>query len=219
MLKWVCWISCTISRVQLYNCCKALRPKIPLNKEIWHFAAKKTSLVELPDDSCPCLECLDIMVSYSSIPCNGSRTCHYKHLQARWWLQPLRKKIVKISPMFWGETNNNKLQTKPIGPLDLQPTLVKKHPGRERRGCRGSFTLQQNLSTSTMLSRLFPVGLSLCVNVNPPIFLVQTPPCPSHVGSFRPIWLGTKEDLATLSMTRKVRLPKAQQIHGESPAV
>lgn len=147
-----CWNEYAEFHARFHGCscttvAKLCAPKIPLNKEIWHFAAKKTSLVELPDDSCPCLECLDIMVSYSSIPCNGSRTCHYKHLQARWWLQPLRKKIVKISPCFGGETNKNQLQTKTHRTNKSLATLVKKHPGLERRGCRGSFTLQQNLST------------------------------------------------------------------------
>ena len=144
-------------------------------------------------------------------------TSIYK-LGPRWWLQPLRKKKCQNIPrvLGWNQqkqvANQNPLDHSAIFGWPPCPNLPWK--ARLKRKLHSATKPQHFHDAFTFVS----CGLSLCVK-RPPIFLVQTPQCPSHVGSFRPIWLGTKEDLATLSMTRKVRLPKAQQIHGESPAV
>ena len=174
---------------------KFCAPKIQLNKEIWHFAAKKTSLVELPDDSCPCLECLDIMVSYSSIPCNASRK--NLPLQAstsyspRWWLQPLRKRFVKISPVFWGW--NQQKQVAKQNPWDQQipghPLWKNIQPWKAR--------LKRKLHSATKPQHFprcfhvwFPVGQPLCASwqARDPHFSGANPTMPQscrlHLGQY-----------------------------------
>lgn len=166
------------------------------------------------------------------------RTCHYKHLQARWWLQPLRNQIYqmrKSSPCFWGWHQQKQVANETHRTIRLGKPLSQRLPWKARLKRKlHSATKPQHFHNAFLVGGFKPFkclkpppsflcGFTfasvacLCASIAP-IFLAQTPQCPSHVGSFRPIWRGTKKDLATLSMT-KVRLSKARQIHGESPAL